>query len=96
MDTDRAKLNELAKVVIGRAYTVANTLGAGFLEKVYENALAYELRRAGPNVEQQKPIRVRYNDVIVGDYISDLLVNNHVLVELKAVRPSTIHTALNA
>jgi GxxExxY protein len=86
MGTDRARLNELTRVVIGRAYIVANTLGTGFLEKVYENALAYEVRKAGLHVEQQKPIKVRYDGVIVGDYIADLLVSDCVLVELKAVR----------
>lgn len=86
MDTDRGQLNELSNAVIGRAFTVANTLGVGFLEKVYENALAYELRKAGYQVEQQKPIKVHYDGVVVGDYIADLLVNGRVLIELKAMR----------
>ncbi len=54
--------------------SVSNGLGVGFLEKVYENALAHELRKAGVAVEQQKEIPVRYDDVIVGQYIADLLV----------------------
>ncbi len=56
MDEDR--LNKLSEMVIGCAFSVSNSLGAGFLEKVYENALAYELRKARLKVEQQKPINV--------------------------------------
>jgi GxxExxY protein len=60
-------------------------LGPGFLEKVYENALALELRKAGIRVEQQARITVYYAGAIVGEYYADLLVENVVLVELKAV-----------
>ena len=80
-------MNELVtEKIIGCAYTVANTLGSGFLEKVYENALAHELRKAGLAVQQQAGIAVNYDGVIVGDYVADLLVGNEVLVELKAVK----------
>lgn len=72
--------------MIGCAYTVSNTLGAGFLEKVYENALAYEIRKTGLKVEQQAPVLVRYDGLVVGDYVADLLVEGCVLVELKAAR----------
>jgi len=85
MDTDEHGLNALTRLVIGCAYRVSNTLGAGFLEKVYENALVIELRKAGLAVEQQKPLPVRYEGQIVGDYVADLLVDGAVLVELKAV-----------
>jgi len=79
--------NELVtEKIIGCAYTVANTLGSGFLEKVYENAMAHELRKAGLAVQQQAGIAVNYDGVIVGDYVADLLVENVVLVELKAVK----------
>ena len=79
--------NELVtEKIIGCAYTVANTLGSGFLEKVYENAMAHELRKAGLVVQQQAGIAVNYDGVIVGDYVADLLVENVVLVELKAVK----------
>ena len=61
-------------------------MGAGFLEKVYENALAHELRKLGICVEQQAAIEVRYDNVIVGDYVADLVVERSVLVELKAVK----------
>jgi GxxExxY protein len=65
---------------------VANTLGVGFLEKVYENALAHELRKAGLKVEQQHPIAVYYDGVLVGDYDPDLFVEGCLLVELKVAR----------
>ncbi len=87
MDADarRLELDAITEKVIGCAYTVGNELGHGFLEKVYENALAHELRRAKLNVEQQHPIAVHYDTVLVGDYIADLLVEDSVLVELKAI-----------
>ena len=65
--------------------SVANTLGSGFLEKVYENALALELREAGFAVEQQRGITVRYKGILVGEYFTDLLVEGAVLIELKTV-----------
>ena len=79
-------LNFLSGRVIGCAFTVLNTLGAGFLEKVYENALAYELHAAGLAVVQQCSVRVLYKDVVVGEYFVDLLVENALLVELKTVK----------
>jgi len=65
---------------------VANTLGHGFLEKVYENALAYEVGKSGRSYIQQKPIPVRYQEVIVGDYFADLIVEDRAVVELKACK----------
>ena len=59
-------------------------LGYGFLEKVYENAMVYELRLAGLEVEQQVRIDVYYREILVGEYFADLVVNNCVIVELKA------------
>jgi len=79
-------LIDVTKRVIGCAYTVSNTLGNGFLEKVYENALAYELRKFGLIVEQQKSLKVYYDGIVVGDYVADLLIQDAILVELKAVR----------
>jgi GxxExxY protein len=79
-------LNPTTEKVIGCAYTFSNTLGAGFLEKVYENALAHELHKCGLKVQQQKPIQVYYDEVIVGEYFADLVVENTVLIELKAVK----------
>ncbi len=78
--------NQLTERIISCAYKIGNTLGCGFLEKVYENALAYELRRLGLNVKQQEEIKVFYDGVEVGYYEADLLVENLILVELKAVR----------
>ena len=92
--TDRTNLNALSERIIGCAFTVANTLRSGFLEKVYENALAHELRKAGLAVGQQHAIEVRYDGVVVGAYAADLLVERAVLVELKAVRRlDSVHAA---
>ena len=67
------------------AYKVMNGLGCGFLEKVYENALAHEIKKNGLKVEQQKKIKVFYDGVEVGNYEPDLLVSETVIVELKTV-----------
>jgi len=80
------KHSDLTKEIIGAFYDVYNNLGYGFLEKVYENALAIELKARGFHVEQQKPIRVYYCNQIVGEYFADLIVNDLVILELKAVR----------
>src|SRR5258706_2436138 len=91
---DRGRLNILSARVIGAAQRVSTTLGCGFLEKVYENALAIELRRNGLAVDQQPGIIVRYRREIVGEYLADLLVENRIIVELKAVRAlDSIHEA---
>jgi GxxExxY protein len=79
------KHGELTGQVIEAFYTVYNRLGYGFLEKVYENALAVELRERGFRVEQQLPIAVYYNGTVVGEYFADLLVNECVIVEIKAL-----------
>jgi GxxExxY protein len=83
---DNRELNELSGRVIGCASTVLNTLGAGFLEKVYENALAYEVRAARLSAVQQYAAGVHYEDILVGEYFVDLLVNDVLLVELKTVK----------
>ncbi|MBK8793310.1 MAG: GxxExxY protein [Holophaga sp.] len=70
--------------VIGCAFRVANTLGPGFLEKVYENALLHELRKRELDVKAQQGIEVWYDGVVVGEFAVDLLVENRILVELKA------------
>lgn len=85
MSTDEHRLNGLSERIIGCAYKVANTLGYGFLEKVYENALAFEIRQAGLHVAQQQPVTVKYEGRVVGEYVSDLLIEGLVLVELKCV-----------
>jgi len=96
MNTDkhRWETNQITEVVIGGTYQVANTMGSGFLEKVYENALALEIRKSGLLVVQQHPIQVKYEGVVVGDFIADLLVRDEILVELKAVKSlDEIHLA---
>ena len=93
-NTDDDGINDLSRVVIGCALAVAATLGSGFVEKVYENALAYELGKRGLGVVQQSPVVVRYEGVVVGSYSSDLLVDGVVLVEIKAVVSlNTVHRA---
>jgi GxxExxY protein len=85
MYADSTGLNDLSGRVIGCAFTVLNTLGVGFAEKVHENALAIELRAAGLGVAQQCGVKVHYNDVVVGEYFPDLLIEDELLVELKTV-----------
>ncbi|MCG3128965.1 MAG: hypothetical protein CHACPFDD_03861 [Phycisphaerae bacterium] len=93
-DVDERRFDALTERIIGCAYAVSNSLGSGFLEKVYENALAHELRRAGVDFLQQAPIIIRYDGVVVGDYAADLLVEHALIVELKAVRAlDEIHVA---
>jgi GxxExxY protein len=86
MHADEETLNHLSKRVIGCALTVASALGVGFAEKIYENALALEVRKMGLAAAQQRGIQVWYDGVIVGDYAADLLVDDALLVELKAVK----------
>ncbi len=91
---DHGDVNQLTEKVIRCAFTVSNALGCGFMEKVYENALVHELRKARVQVEQQHGITVRYDGVVVGEYIADLLIEEVLLVELKAVREfDDIHLA---
>jgi GxxExxY protein len=86
MVVDDRQLNAISERIIGCAFAVSNVLGVGFQEKVYENALVHELRKAGPGVAQQHGMTVRYDDVIVGEYVADILVEQAVLVELKHAR----------
>ncbi len=85
-DGSKDEINRITEKIIGCAYKVANELGCGFLEKVYENALAYEIRKLDLKIEQQKQIKVFYDKFEVGFYETDLLVENVVLVELKTVK----------
>lgn len=86
MIKDKAYYDSLTRLVISCAFKVSNTLGCGFLEKVYENSMALELSSAGLKTEFQKPITVYYQDKIVGEYTADLVVEDDILVELKAVK----------
>jgi len=76
----------LTETIIGCAMKVHRALGPGFLESVYQNALAHELRKAGLRGECEKPIRVTYDGVTVGDFSADMLVEDVVLVENKAAQ----------
>jgi GxxExxY protein len=74
---------ELSQKVIGCFFNVYNKLGFGFAEKVYENALLIELRKAGLTGVKQKPITVYYDDEVVGDFYADIIVNDCIILELK-------------
>jgi len=94
----RLKHLELTEKIIGVFYEVYNELGIGFLESVYENALAIALVEAGFSVAQQAPILVYYHGNLVGDFRCDLLVESKVILELKAVReiaPEHVAQTLN-
>ncbi|MDF1581261.1 MAG: GxxExxY protein [Desulfuromonadales bacterium] len=80
------KYSSLTESIICCFYIVYNSLGYGFLEKVYENALALELKSRDMLVAQQFPIAVYYAGHIVGEYFSDLMVEDKILIEIKAVR----------
>jgi len=77
--------SELTNKIIGCAYDVYNQLGFGFMEKVYENAMMIKLPQKGLEVVQQVPINVYFEDKLVGEYFADILVNNKVIFEFKAV-----------
>ncbi len=94
MHTDDKRYDPITEKIIGCAFKVGSHIGCGFLEKVYENALAHELRKAGLHVEQQLPIKVWYDGIVVGEYVADLLVEGVVLVELKSAKGlEAIHSA---
>jgi GxxExxY protein len=78
--------SKLTDKIIKAFYCAYNKLGYGFLEKVYENALAIELRKENLDVLQQFPINVHYNDEIIGEYFADLVVEQKVIVEIKAAK----------
>lgn len=78
------KYSDLTEKIIKCFYKVYNALGYGFLEKVYQNALLIELHNAGLFVQAQKQIKVFYNESVVGEYYADIIVNDCVILELKA------------
>lgn len=86
MNTDKKIIlhEELTGQIIKAFYTVYNALGFGFLEKVYENAMAIELEKSGFTVQRQYPVAVYYDDKVVGDYFADIIVNGLIVLELKA------------
>jgi GxxExxY protein len=84
-DISRERLDAISWVIIGAAQKVSSVLGQGFLEKVYENSMLVELARRGYRVTQQKPVQVSYEGAIVGNYVPDLIVDDAIVVEVKAV-----------
>ena len=78
--------SDITEKIIKAAYAVHNTLGFGFLEKVYQNALAIEIRKMGLDVQQEQAITVYYEDKIVGEYCADIVVDEKIILELKAVK----------
>lgn len=88
------ELNDITEKIIGCTYEVSNNLGSGFVEKVYENSLFHQLSKAGLSVLKQHQLNVFYDDVLVGEFFADLLVEEKVLLELKAVRQlDDVHVA---
>jgi len=88
------KYSDITEKIIKCAYDVYNNLGSGFLEKVYENALVVKLNKIGIKAEQQYPISVYFENEIVGDFVADVLVEDKIIIELKAVQElNEIHEA---
>ena len=85
-DKSFEQINKITEKIIGCAYKVSNTLGCGFLEKVYENALSHELKKVELKFLQQHPVKVFYDGVVVGEYVADLFVEDLVIIELKAIK----------
>jgi GxxExxY protein len=86
--------NELTYLINGAIFEVNRELGAGFLEKVYENALLIELIKRGLTAENQVPIKVKYKGAEVGEYYADIVVENQVILEIKAIESlQKIHEA---
>jgi len=83
------KHTDLTEKIIGCAYQVYNALGAGFIEEIYENALMIELKNAALTAQQQYPVKVYYQGILIGDYVADIIVEDKVIVELKAVSQLT-------
>lgn len=88
------EVNHITEKIIGCVYKVSNSLGGGFLEKIYENASVIEISKTGLDVKAQFPIKVKYDGIVVGEFFADLLVADLVLVEFKAVKSlEDVHTA---
>ncbi len=94
MHADEKRINAISERTIGCAQCVSNVPGCGFPEKVYENAMTHELRKSGLKAEQQVRFPVVYDGVTLGEYVADLVVEDLVIVETKAVRTlDDIHMA---
>ena len=89
---ERAKMSstmkheDITESIIGSAYKVYNTLGFGFLESVYKKSMGIELMKKNLKFEEEKPLKVFYEDIVVGDFYIDLLIEDEIVVELKSVQ----------
>lgn len=79
-------INAITEKIIGAAYAVSNKLGIGFLEKVYENSMLIEMNKISIKAEQQKPLNVYYDEILIGEFFADLLIGNEIIIELKVVK----------
>ena len=84
MSTDKRGFDDISKAIIGCVFEVVNTLGRGFVENIYANALAKELIRQTIEVRREFPVKVHYKEELVGEFFCDLLVESKVIVEVKA------------
>ncbi len=80
------KYEDLTSVILECCFEVSNELGAGFLESVYERSLVVEFSQRGLGVRAQTPLKVKFRNVIVGDFYADLIVEGKVLIELKSIQ----------
>jgi GxxExxY protein len=80
------KNEEITHKIIGSAYKVYNELGFGFLESVYKKAMVIEINKNNLHVEQEKPLKVYYDNQVVGDFYVDLLIEDEIVIELKSVQ----------
>lgn len=88
------KYSDITEKIIKCSYDVYNSLGSGFLEKVYENALTLKIKKIGLKAEQQYPIKVNFENEVVGEFFADILVEDKIIVELKALQElSDVHEA---
>ena len=84
MSTDKRRFDDTSKAIIGCAFEVANTLGRGFVENIYANALAKELTRQTIEVRREFPVKVHYKEELVGEFFCDLLVESRLLWRSKS------------
>ena len=79
------RMESISQTVLACAFEVSNRLGTGFLESVYENALCVELQQQGMNFTQQKPLKMIYKGNVIGNFVTDIIVESKLLIELKVV-----------
>jgi len=89
-----AEIDKITERIIGCAYKVSNTLGIGFIEKIYENAHFHEMKKDGLKVERQHPVKVNYDGVIVGEFFLDMLVNDHLAQAFNYLRVAGLPACL--